>query len=180
MPRGTGMIRSTFTAVPKRAPVVWGKALVLLGVLTPVMIATAALTVLAAKAVNNATDTYGLDDGTTLRIVLGGGLAVALFAVLGTALGWLIRSSPGALVAFFVLTTVAPPILASINKTCERIADYSPTAVLVVITHDARDRAGRFDHPLSPTTALAVLAAWVVVTLVLSQLRVQRSDVAPG
>ena len=176
----TGMIRSTFTAVPKRTPIVWGKALLLIAVLTPLLIATNALTVVVAGSLSKATHPYSLTDATTARIVVGGGFALALFAALGSALGWLIRSSPGALVSFFLLTTVAPSILATINSTCERIAEYAPPVALAAVLRDSHGGSGDVGHRLSSGAGLLVLLAWVVVPLVLSQVRVRRSDVAPG
>lgn len=45
-----------------------------------------------------------------LRVVIGTDLYLALIGLLGGAIGWIVRSTPGALVAYFALMLALPVI----------------------------------------------------------------------
>ena len=70
--RGSGAIRATLTAVPRRLPVLWAKTLVLVAAAAPVMIASCVAAVYVAQAATPASARIGLGDGTLLRATLDG------------------------------------------------------------------------------------------------------------
>ncbi len=52
--------------------------------------------------------TATLADGSTLRVVIGTGVYLTLVGLLGSAFAWIVRSTPGALVATFAVILVLP------------------------------------------------------------------------
>ncbi|MDJ0316601.1 ABC transporter permease [Arthrobacter antibioticus] len=101
---GTGMIRSTVTAVPKRLPAFFAKAMVLIVISYVLTLLAALVTTLVAMPIFGA---YGveLSFGTegVIYAILMGGLYVAGVALMGLSLGTLLRSSAGGIIVLVVL-----------------------------------------------------------------------------
>ncbi|SEE94640.1 hypothetical protein SAMN04489740_3258 [Arthrobacter alpinus] len=101
---GTGMIRSTMTAVPKRLPAFFAKAVVLVVVSYVLTLLAAVATTLIAMPIFSA---YGIDisfglDGVAYSLLMGG-LYVAGVALIGLSLGTLLRSSAGGIIVLVVV-----------------------------------------------------------------------------
>lgn len=101
---GTGMIRSTMTAVPKRLPAFFAKAVVLVVVSYVLTLVAAFVTFLISAPILGA---YGIElslgmDGVLYSILMGG-VYVAGVALAGLSLGTLIRSSAGGIIVLVVL-----------------------------------------------------------------------------
>src|SRR3954468_18870378 len=110
---GTGMIRTTFAAVPRRRTVLAAKGLVFTG--TAAVTATAStlaayLAFLAALPAHTLTGTALGDPGVT-RAVLGGGLYLTVYGLLGFGLGVLLRSSAAAIATLLGVLFVPPLLL---------------------------------------------------------------------
>ena len=180
---GTGMIRSTFAAVPKRIPALIAKVLVF-GVTTFVVsfvavAGTAALTapLLPAHGVN---PDFG-DPDVWLAFVGGAGY-LALIGGLSLAIGTIIRSSAGGIAAALGLILVLPvilQILAGITQTTW------PLNTLAFLPSQAG--AQMFAYPtgapvppdtvvLDPWQGLLVLFGWFAVTFVVGAVLVKRRD----
>ncbi|MCW2583969.1 MAG: hypothetical protein JWQ53_2759 [Klenkia sp.] len=167
----SGTVRSTFAATPKRWPVVLGKAAVL-GALVLVASLVAAF---AAYAVGAAvTDGMpGLGADGVLRVVVGTALYLTAIAVLGTALGWLLRSTAGAVAVLFGLVFLLP-VLGQLLP-----ASWGPD-----VTRWLPGQAGgqllqlsTAPGTFSPWAGFAVLVGYVVVGLVASVVRLRSRDV---
>ena len=108
----TGTIRSTMTFVPQRVRVLLGKAAVLAGATLPMMLLATVTTFLVGQALLGAGDagtaTASLDDAGVLRAVLSTAVYLAGIALMGLALGTLLRSTPAALSALFALIFLLP------------------------------------------------------------------------
>lgn len=169
---GTGMIRSTLTAVPHRVPVVWAKALVLsvVGVIT--MTAASFAAFIAAQAlISHYRTGYSLGDPAVARVVIGTGIFLTLIALFGSALGWILRSTPAALVTFFGLVVALPVLLTVIGSAGRSIAQYSP------IFAGSSFIQTKFESPsLAPWTGLLVLVVWVAVAMAAGVWRLLRHD----
>jgi ABC-2 type transport system permease protein len=64
------------------------------------MIAASIVAFLVAQAVlSGHRPTFSLADGSTLRMVVGTGVYLTLVGLIGSVLAWIVRSTPGALVA---------------------------------------------------------------------------------
>lgn len=129
---GTGMIRSTMTAVPKRLPAFFAKAVVLVVVSYILTLVAAVVTALLAIPLFSA---YGIDfsfgmDGVVYSILMGG-LYVAGVSLIGLSLGTLLRSSAGGiivLVAVMFLLEIGTSLLSLIpGEVWKYVGQYVPS-----------------------------------------------------
>lgn len=171
---GTGMVRSTFVAVPRRWPVLLAKSAVI-GLLALVLSTISVLIAfqISAAALHGKPIALTLGDSGVLRCLVGAGVYLALFALFGAALGSLLRSTPGAIGALVGFLLLLPGLAALLpTATQNRVKPYFP------------DNAGesiyalhRTSDSLSPGAGLLVFAAWVAVLLAAAAYRLKRSDV---
>jgi len=169
----TGMIRSSLAAVPRRVPVLAAKAAVFGGITLLAMVASSFGAFLAAQAFlgyyGHATS---LTDPGVLRVVIGTGVYLTLIGLLGAALGWLLRSTPGGITAFAGLILVLPGLLQVLPGTWgQTIAHYLPEQAGESFTTSIRDEGS-----LEPWTGFGVLVLWVVVAMGAAMLVLRRRD----
>ncbi|UQX86914.1 ABC transporter permease [Jatrophihabitans telluris] len=169
----TGMIRSTFAAVPRRLPVLWAKLMLYATVTLLVMVPTALVAFLLAQAVTGHYRTgYSLGDPGVLRVVVGTGIYLTLVGLLGAAIAWIVRSTPGALVAYFATVLVLPVIFGNVLGTWgKNIARFMPSEAggsFVSSVHQP--------ELLTPWPGLAVMVAWVVVAVAVAAFLLNRRD----
>lgn len=109
----TGMIRTTFAVVPRRLPVLWAKLLTLIGAALPVLLITCAAVFMIAQPLlaNGVIRPAALDAGANLRVVVATALYLTGIAVLGLALGAILRSTAAAITALVALLFVLPGVL---------------------------------------------------------------------
>ncbi len=169
----TGMIRSTLAAVPTRLPVVWAKLIVFVAVTAASMIVACLVAFVASQAVISHYRTgYSLTDPGVLRIVVGTGVYLTLIGVIGAALGWIVRSTPGSLVAYAALILVVPVLFGSILGDWGRhVAQYLPS-----------NAGGSFVRSipepvtLHPWTGIVVMALWAVAGIIIAAIQLRRRD----
>ena len=104
---GSGMIRATFAAVPRRLPVLAAKAGVLAAVTFAVCLAAVLIAFVGGQALLGP---HGLGIGhpETAQAVLGATLYLTGVSVLGVALGFLIRSTAGGIATVIGVLFVLP------------------------------------------------------------------------
>ena len=103
----SGMIKTTIAAVPRRAYLVLARTAALLSYVLPVAVGSTLLTFLANKMILSAAGlTISFTDPGVARAVIGGGLDLAVLVVFTAGLGWLLRSTAGALVTWLALWIV--------------------------------------------------------------------------
>jgi ABC-2 type transport system permease protein len=169
----TGMIRSSLAAVPKRLPVLAAKAAVFGAIVLLTMVASSFGAFLAARAFLSY---YGhassLTDPGVLRVVIGTGVYLTLIGLLGAALGWLARSTPGGITAFAGLILVLPGLLQVLPGTWgQTVAHYLPEQA-----GEAFITSIHTDGALQPWTGLGVLTLWVTVATGAAVLVLKRRD----
>lgn len=169
----TGMIRSTFAAVPRRLPVLWAKLIVFLTVTCVAMVAISLLAFLSAQVVTSHYRTgYSLGDPGVLRVVVGTGLYLVLVGLLASALAWIVRSTPGSLVAYFATVLVLPVIFGNVLGTWgKNIAQFMPSEAGRSFVSSAHQ-----PHTLSPWVGASVLIGWVVLAVAVAVIRVRGRD----
>ena len=108
----TGMIRASFTAVPKRLPVLWAKA----GVFGAATFALMFPAVLIAFFVGQAIlARHHIDIGFTgphvIRVLVGAALYLTVVGLFGLGLGAIVRNTAGGIAAFAAIMFVLPPLM---------------------------------------------------------------------
>ncbi len=109
----TGMIRASFTAVPKRLPVLWAKAGVFAAVTFVLMLPSVVIAFFASQALlpQNSILQTSLSDHSVARVIVGGAVYLTLAGVLALAIGAILRNTAGAISAFAALFFVIPPLM---------------------------------------------------------------------
>lgn len=170
----TGMVRATMAAVPRRLPVLWAKAAVFGAVSFVLTLATALVTFPAAQAFLAGTPVAaGLGDPGVARALLTTAAGAALIAVLGVAVGALLRSIPASIGAFVAVLMVVPNVAPLLPYGwVEDAVAYTPLAAMEPL-------AAAHPDPDLPTvgTALVSMVVWAAAGLVAAALRLLRSDV---
>ena len=169
----TGMIRSTFAAVPRRLPVLWSKSAVI-GVVALVTMTIGALAAFefGMLGLHGQKIALTLGDSGVLRSLLGAGAYLALVAVFGVALGALLRSTAGAIAALAGILLILPGLASLLPHSWhDTITPYLPSNAgsAAYALHEGA-------NSLSPGAGLAVFAGWVALTLAGAVLRLVRSD----
>ncbi|MCW2773109.1 MAG: transporter permease [Nocardioides sp.] len=170
----SGMIRATLAAVPTRLPVLIAKAVVFTVVVGISMIVASLAAFLVAQVVlSGHRPTYSLGEGSTLRVVIGTGVYLTLVGLIGSALAWIVRSTPGALVATLAIILVVPILLELVFPSWGTyITAYLPTGA-----GQSFSTSLPVPHALSPWTGLAVMVAWVVAGMVAAAAVLKHKDV---
>ena len=169
----TGMIRSTLAAVPKRLPVLGAKAIVY-GVVTLVALVPASFAAfLSANAfLHHYGHGYTLSSPTALRVVIATGVYLALIGLLGSALGWIVRSTPGGISVLVALLLVVPVLLGVVpGQWAKDAVKYLPGEA-----GSSFYSTLHADNTLSTGTGLLVLVIWVVGALAVAGVVLKRRD----
>lgn len=124
----TGMIRATFAANPNRTMVLSAKAVVALISASgyTVLLSIAALVVARLSADPLVGTGLSLADGRVWQVVGALALYAALAAVLGVAVGSLLRHTAGAVAALLLWPLVVEPILANLPDLGARLGPFLP------------------------------------------------------
>jgi len=166
----TGTIRPTFLATPRRKTVVQAKAVL--------VFATGVLTGLAATGTVAGAGTLALDlrgisvqltVGDYVRLLSGGVLGGGLVAVIGLAVGAVIRGQISSLVTLFTWLLFVENLLSDLPKAHR----FVPGALAQALAGGDRDGVLH-----TPATAALILAAYTVVMLAAASLATSRGDVA--
>jgi ABC-2 type transport system permease protein len=154
----TGMIRVTFSAMPGRRAVLGAKAAILAAIAIPVGLLTNLASFLVAQQVLEQKDvSMSLGQPGVLKVICFGAVTVSLVAVIGLALGGIIRRTAGATTALMLLTIGSQIFGIALPEGARQYLPGSAMQATVAVQHAA--------GTLTPGKALAVLAAYAVVLL---------------
>jgi ABC-2 type transport system permease protein len=181
---GTGMIRSTFAAVPKRLPAVIAKVLVF-GVTTFIVtlfsLVIAAL--IAAPLLGNKGVKVDFGDGHVWLGLVGGAGYLALVGIIALGIGLIVRNSAGGIAAALGLVLVVPIILSVFSQVLPK--ETWPRNVNAFLPSSAGGELYRYPVDVTAQSglvaldtwqALLVLLGWVVLALVVGGILVKRRD----
>jgi ABC-2 type transport system permease protein len=168
----SGTIRGTLAAVPRRLPVLVGKAVVVAGS----VFAVALVSVLVAfTAVRGLLGSQGITLPFTapgvLRALVGAALYLTVIGLLGAGFGWLLRSAVGALAALVGLLYVLPFVGFLLPGGVARVV----VPLLPGNAGAAVMQLGPADL-LSPWVGMAVFAAYGLLVLAAGALVLRRRD----
>lgn len=168
----TGMVRSTFAAVPRRFPVLWAKA-GLYAATIAVLMSGASLAAFLVGQHFLATHGTTLSAPNAWRAIFATAGYLTAISVLAVSLGFMIRSTAGGIATLFGLLLVLPGIGQLLPTDWQdHTLPYLPSN-LGQAMYNSRPDPGA----LSPGTALAVLLIWVVVALAGAALALRVRDV---
>jgi ABC-2 type transport system permease protein len=171
---GTGMIRSTMTAVPKRVPVLWAKLSVFVAIVAISMTAVSFAAFFIGQAViSTARPAFSLGSPGALRVIIGTGLYLTLLGTIGAGLGWIVRNTAGALVSFVALALVLPVLFGdALGHWGKHVAEFFPTTAGAAFSNSVPEQPS-----LSPWIGLGVMAAWAAISIVAGYWILRRRDV---
>src|SRR3954469_6659093 len=169
----TGMIRASMTAVPRRLPVLAGKAVVY-AVVTFALMAPASLiaffssqAILSGRNIDTSFSAPGVP-----RAVIGAALYLTVIGLFALGLGALVRNTAGGIAAFAGIMFVLPPLMNVLPLSWNQAASpYLP------LEAGERVMALHQGNQLAPWTGFGVLCLYAVVALVTAAILLRRRDV---
>jgi ABC-type transport system involved in multi-copper enzyme maturation permease subunit len=172
---GTGMIRATLAVVPSRLPVLWAKLIVLVGLMLPVTLLAAAAEFFVATTLESSRggSAIALTDPGVLREVAGASLYLTVIAVIGVALGALLRRTAAGLSVFAAAFLVVPLVAAYLPQSIKGFAPWLPSNAGGDIWGAGKLFGG---HQLGPWTGFAVLCGYAIVLTGLAAWRLRTRD----
>jgi ABC-2 type transport system permease protein len=170
----TGMIRSTFMAVPRRLPVLWAKICVFSVVTFVLMLVSAFVAFFAVQAIVAQHHVqHSIGDPTALRAVIGTALFLTVLGILAIGIGAFVRNTAGGIAFFVFLLFVLPGITHILpSSVAESIEPYLPlNAGFAVAT-------SRFDPGphLSPWGGFALFCGYAALAVVIAAIGLVRRD----
>jgi ABC-2 type transport system permease protein len=171
----TGMIRSSFAAVPKRLPVLAAKAIVLfltsfvVGIVTSAASWAIAAPVLSGKG-------FSADFGSpdTLWAILGAGTYLGLVAVFALGLGTILRAGAGGIAAALGVLFLLPIIVNLVHSLTN--IDWIGKASNYLISAGGSGMAGSDNGGFEPWANVLIVLAWTVVSVVIGAIVLKRRD----
>ena len=169
----TGQVRLTFTAVPRRLPVLWGKTTALAVALLAVSAAAAFAAFFITQAIlspHHLSTTVGQPG--VARAVFGSALVLAGVALLGLGLGALLRNAAGGISALFGLLyglTIAAAFLP--GHLAHEVREYLPensASDVTSVTHQAGS--------LGPWAGFGLFCLYTAIALGVSAWLLRRRD----
>jgi ABC-type transport system involved in multi-copper enzyme maturation permease subunit len=168
---GSGTIRSSMAATPRRLKFLLAKLLVV-GALA---LALGELLTFSCFALGHAilgsshVPSWSLTDPGVLRSVVGAGVAIGLLGVMGAAIGAAVRRTAGAIGIYVALLFLLPLILA---KMPGNLARFTP---LIVIANSI-GAVVRQSGVVSPVVGFVLLTCYTVALILLGAVVVSRRD----
>ncbi len=170
----TGMIRATFSAVPKRLPVLWAKAVVYAVVSFALMLPAVLIAFFASQAIlgrHNILQISFSHPGVE-RAVIGGALYLTLIGLFAFALGAIVRNTAGGIAAFAAILFVIPPLMNVLPSNWNNaINPYLPSSAgrsIFALTHGA--------HELGPAAGLALFCGYIALLGAIAAVLLVRRD----
>jgi len=172
----SGMIRSSFSAVPRRLPVLINKAIVFSAVILPKMIVAILVSFYVGCAIlkHNGTVVPKLSDPFILRALMGYAFYVLGLGLLGLFIGMLTRQ-PAIAIGVTVGGVIFLPALlgAILPSSWHKVLEYLPSNAGGSFTTPAANTV----NALSPTAGGVVFLAWIVGVFALTCVVLKKRDV---
>ncbi|MER6129996.1 ABC transporter permease [Streptomyces sp. NPDC001795] len=169
----TGMIRASLSAVPRRLPMLWAKALVFAAVAWALMTIASLVAFLVGQAALSSHHLgTSLSAPGVLRAVLGAGLYLTVVGLVGVAFGALIRNTAGGIATVFGVLLVLPVLAEALPSSWfDAINKYLPSTAGQGLIHIHQE-----PHTLAPWTGFAVFCLYALVALAGAGVALKRRD----
>jgi ABC-2 type transport system permease protein len=170
----TGTIRATFTAVPKRLPVLWAKLGIFAAVSFVLTLPAVLIAFFASQAILARKDILQLafTSAGVPRVLVGGALYVMLVGIFALGLGAIVRSTAGAISTFAGIWFVIPPLMNLLPSSWNNaISQYLPSEAgrqLFQLHHAA--------HSLTPTAGGLLMLGYCALVVAIAAVLMVRRD----
>jgi hypothetical protein len=171
----TGSIRSTFTAVPKRLPVLWAKLVDYAALSLALIVPAVLVSFFASQAILTSIPQLHISfsQAGVARAVLGGALYVMLVGIFALAIGAIVRNTAGGIATFAAIFFVLPPLMFTLPTSWNNaISQYLPSEAgrqIFALHHAA--------HTLTPLTGGLVFAGYCAAAIAIAAVLLVRRDV---
>lgn len=173
---GTGMIRSTMVAVPKRIPALLAKNLIIAAVAFVLGAGAALISYFVAQPFLAPEDIdFPITTDGVLLSIINTGSVLALMAVIAMSIGTLLRNTAGGVVTAIGLLMVLPIIVQIFSG----LADWIPDAARFLPSSAGEQMVAISiaDDALNQWQGALVLGGWALVLLVVSLVVTKKRDV---
>lgn len=170
----TGMIRASFTAVPKRLPVLWAKTGVFALVAFLLMLPSVLIAFFASQAILSRHHILQISFSHpgVARSVIGGAVYLMLVGIFALGIGALVRNTAGGIATFAGIFFVIPPLMNILpTRWNNAITQYLPSEAgrqIFSLTHGS--------HTLSPWPGAMLFVGYCSLVLALAAVLLVRRD----
>jgi ABC-2 type transport system permease protein len=172
----TGMIRSSFAAVPRRFPVLAAKAIVLfLTSFVVGLVSFAASWAIAVPLMTGKGYTGDLISEHTVWAILGSAAYLGLVAVFALGLGTIVKASAGGIAAALGVLFLLP-IIAGIVQSLLPTAEWIRDATHYLIGNAGQGMSGLENGTFEPWQNVLTVVVWTAVSFVVGAILLQRRD----
>ncbi|MGW3039475.1 ABC transporter permease [Kitasatospora sp. NPDC001159] len=175
----TGMIRTTFAAVPDRRGVIAAKVLLIGGIagLAGVVVSTASFFGINAMLASRHVGLSITDEGC-LRAVLGYAAIVPTCALIGMALGALLRHATASIVSLVMLMFIMPLMFGGDRyRWLKEIGTHLPLATVSRLTINPNSSTTMGKYAPSVLDSWITMGVWALVAVAVTVVVVRRRDV---
>jgi ABC-2 type transport system permease protein len=171
----TGSIRTSFVAVPRRLPVLWGKAIAYAMTILALCLPACLVAFLAGQSILSAEHLdSGLSQPGTARAVLGAALYLTAVGLLGLGLGALLRHTGGAIGALFGLLFAPQLVVGLLPETwSDHAYKYLPAPAGIAVTTVRPDPT----YLLEPWTGYGPFCLYAAIVLAFAAWLTHRRDI---
>jgi ABC-2 type transport system permease protein len=172
---GTGTIRATLSAAPRRPMVLMAKLIVFGTVALVVAEGVSFLAFFIGQALLTAPATHAtLGSPGALRAVVGSGIYVAVLGLFSLGLATIIRHTAGAISAFVGILLVLPLVVQALpNSLSQDVRRYLPDRIGIQMLNGQHNL---FQDAFSPWVGLLILVGYAAALLVIGGLLLLRRD----
>lgn len=169
----TGMIRSSFGAVPRRLPVLWAKAGIYAAVTLALMVPAALVAFFVSQSILSGQNLQiAFSQAGVARAVIGAGAYLTVLGVFALGLGAIIRSTAGAITALAGILFVLPGLMFVLPSSWNQaVSPYLPSNAGQQIMSIVQD-----PNALSPWAGFAVFCGYTVVIMAIAAVLMRRRD----
>ena len=170
----TGMIRASFTAVPKRLPVLWAKTGVFAVVAFLLMLPSVVIAFFASQAILSRHHILQISFSHpgVARSVIGGAVYLMLVGIFALGIGSIVRNTAGGIAAFAGIFFVIPPLMLILPASWnDAVSKYLPSEAgrqIFSLTHDA--------NSLAPWPGALLFVGYCALTLGIAAVLLVRRD----
>ena len=170
----TGMIRASFTAVPKRLPVLWAKTFVFGAASFLLMLPAVLIAFFATQAILDRHHILQISFSHpgVARSVIGGAIYLMLVGIFALGLGAIVRNTAGGIAMFAAIFFVVPPLMNILPTNWNNaITQYLPSEAgsqIFSLTHGA--------HSLNPWPGGLLFVGYCALTLAIAAVLLVKRD----